>query len=275
MSEQTKIQWTSASWNPWHGCRKVSDGCKFCYMYRDKSRYGQDPTKVVRSKTTFNQPLKMTEPSLIFTCSWSDWFIEDADEWRGEAWRIIKDTPHHTYQILTKRPENILKRLPDDWNKGYENVWLGVSVENQKTADERIPLILNVPARIRFLSCEPLLEEITLEDFLPYCFAHGIKRVWDFCLKSAHYGDEFVKPDWIIIGGESGNHQGKFQFRPCEIEWIENIVRQCKSAGVPVFVKQLGTYLSDKMNLKDSHGGDISEFPEHLQIREFPKGVVR
>lgn len=261
MSEQTKIQWTSASWNPWHGCRKVSGGCKFCYMYRDKSRYGQDPTNVVRSKTTFNQPLKMKEPSLIFTCSWSDWFIEEADAWRGEAWKIIKQTPEHTYQILTKRPENILSRLPDDWGEDYKNVWLGVSVENRKTADERIPRLLEIPAAIRFLSCEPLLEEVDLFNMkadLLYNKAHQLPMI-----------------HWVIIGGESGNHSGQFQFRPCEIEWIEILSEQCKSIGLPVFIKQLGTYLSDKMNLNDSHGGNISEFPEHLQIREFPKGVVR
>ncbi|CAN5443705.1 DUF5131 family protein [soil metagenome] len=270
MSEQTKIQWTTASWNPWHGCRKVSDGCKFCYMYRDKSRYGQDPTKVVRSRTTFNQPLKMTEPSLIFTCSWSDWFIEEADAWRGEAWKIIKDTPHHTYQILTKRPENIVHRLPDDWGEGYENVWLGVSVEHQEAADERIESLLYVKAKTRFLSVEPLLGEVDLTRIGETQFSAGTN-----CLtgkKHRLYSEDknLPKIDWVIIGGESGNHHGKFQFRPCELEWIENLVWQCNSADVPVFVKQLGTYLSDKMNLKDSHGGDISEFPEDLQIREFP-----
>ena len=111
MAIQSKIQWTNATWNPWHGCKKVSPGCKFCYMYRDKERYNQDPTTVLKSKTKFNAPLQWNEPKLIFTCSWSDWFIEEADQWRAEAWKIIKNTPHHTYQILTKRPERIKDHL--------------------------------------------------------------------------------------------------------------------------------------------------------------------
>ena len=103
--ENTKIQWTEATWNPWHGCQKVSPGCKFCYMYRDKERYGQDATTVLRSKTKFKEPLKWKEPKVIFTCSWSDWFIEEADQWRDEAWETIRKTPQHTYQILTKSPK--------------------------------------------------------------------------------------------------------------------------------------------------------------------------
>src|SRR3990167_6883297 len=98
---QSKIEWTNDTWNPWHGCTKVSEGCDHCYMFRDKVRYGQDPELVVRSKTTFTAPLKWKEPSLVFTCSWSDWFHKAADAWRDEAWAIIKATPHLTYQILT------------------------------------------------------------------------------------------------------------------------------------------------------------------------------
>ncbi|MDP9961663.1 DUF5131 family protein [Chryseobacterium lathyri] len=129
--EKTKIQWTEATWNPWHGCKKVSPGCKFCYMYRDKDRYGQDPTMVLKSKMTFKQPLKWKDPQLIFTCSWSDWFIEEADAWRNEAWGIIRKTPQHTYQILTKRPERIKDNLPDCFNE-LNNVLIGVSVESQE-----------------------------------------------------------------------------------------------------------------------------------------------
>src|ERR1700761_9152752 len=115
MGETTGIQWTNKSWNPWQGCRKVSAGCKFCYMFREKEKYGQNGSRIVRSKTTFTAPLKWKDPSLVFTCSWSDFFIEEADEWRQEAWDIIKATPHLTYQILTKRPERIGMCLPADW----------------------------------------------------------------------------------------------------------------------------------------------------------------
>lgn len=102
--------------DPWHGCTKVSQGCKYCYMYRDKERYGLDPTAIVRSQPkTFNEPLTETRHRLVFTCSWSDFFIEGADAWRADAWDIIRLTPHLTYQILTKRPERVALCLPQDW----------------------------------------------------------------------------------------------------------------------------------------------------------------
>jgi len=111
MGQNSSIQWTHSSWNPWTGCRKVSSGCKFCYMMRDKEIYGKDGTIVVRSKTTFNDPLKWKEPKLVFTSSWTDFFIEEGDQWRDEAWAIIKKCPHHIFQILTKRPERINDHL--------------------------------------------------------------------------------------------------------------------------------------------------------------------
>lgn len=273
MGEKTKIQWTEMSWNPWHGCHKVSAGCARCYMFRDKERYGQDPNTVVRSKSTFNAPLKWTEPALVFTCSWSDWFIEEADEWRDEAWSIIKRTPHLTYQILTKRPENIADRLPADWGDGYENVWLGVSVENQKAAEKRIPMLLRTPAKIRFLSVEPLLEHVILDrlDFSEnqrFGWRNVLMRTWG----KGSDDDGFLGPiHWIIVGGESGNENGKYKYRPCSLNWIEDLVAACQLYRCPVFVKQLGTYLSKGMGLKDSHGGDMSEWPEHLRVREMPR----
>lgn len=243
MGETSSIQWTDATWNPWHGCIKVSEGCKFCYMYRDKERYGQDPTVVLRSKTKFNEPLKWKEPKLIFTCSWSDWFIEQADQWRPEAWEIIRNTPQHTYQILTKRPERILEHLPADWGNGYPNVWLGVSVENRDRIG-RIKELSKVPSVIKFISAEPLLGplDLPLDD----------------------------KIDWIIVGGESGNDKGKYGYRPCEIEWIKDIIEQGWASALPVFVKQLGTSLAHRNGLKDSHGGNWDEWPEAVRVRQMP-----
>ena len=151
--ETTKIQWTDATVNFWTGCKKVSAGCKFCYMYRDKERYGLDPSAVVRTAPkTFNAALKWKEPKLIFTCSWSDFFIQEADEWRADAWDIIRKTPHHTWQILTKRPERIADCLPPDWGDGWDNVWIGVSVEDEKTFDLRIPILTAIKAKVRFVS---------------------------------------------------------------------------------------------------------------------------
>lgn len=256
MSENTKIQWTDHTWNPWHGCKKVSAGCKYCYMYRDKERYKKDPAVVVRSKTGFNTPLQWYAPAKVFTCSWSDWFIEEADAWRDAAWAIIKATPWLTYQILTKRPERIVAHLPADWGEGYTNVWLGVSVENQATADERIPQLARIPAAIRFLSCEPLLEPLDL--LKDYPVGKG----------SIQFG---ALLDWVIVGGESGNNTGNYRYRPCAKGWILEIIRQCEVSSTPVFVKQMGTEIATRCGYKDRHGGNIDEWPAELQIRQFPK----
>jgi len=264
MGEESKIQWTENTWNPWHGCKKVSDGCKFCYMYRDKEKYGQDPTLVVRSKTKFKDPLKWKEPTVIFTCSWSDWFIDEADEWRDEAWAVIKATPQHTYQILTKRPERIKDHLPADWGTGYPNVWLGVSIENNKAAHPRLYNLLSVPAVVRFISAEPLLGFVDL----------GLDA-WIQEIGVAHWYDKVKdRIHWVIVGGESGNDNGAYKYRPCELAWIEKIVDDCKGNKVPVFVKQLGTYLAKELKMSDRHGGSIDDFPEHLRVREFPKQLI-
>jgi len=260
--EESKIQWTDATWNPWHGCKKVSAGCKYCYMFRDKeTRYGQDPTIVVQSKTKFNDPVKWELPRMIFTCSWSDWFIDEADGWRDAAWKIIKETPHHTYQILTKRPERIYDHLPDDWGEGYPNVWLGVSVENN-TFKKRINILEEIPAKIRFVSFEPLIGAIWLLD-------HEANNI-----------------QWAILGGESGNETGKYTYRPSELVWFDLLMVKLRERKVPIFVKQLGTHLAKEYGLKDRHGGDINEWPNIMtgnftdrhtgskpldyRIREFP-----
>lgn len=253
MASDTGISWTEATWNPWHGCRKVSEGCKYCYMFREKHRYGQDPMEVVKSKTKFKDPLKWKEGKMVFTCSWSDWFIELADEWREEAWDIIRKTPQHTYQILTKRPELVMERLPKDWGKGWDNVWLGVSAENNQRLSDRVRILDRIPAKVKFLSIEPLLEEMML---LPKILAN-------------------IKIDWVIVGGESGNISGEYRYRFCSQRWIERIVQTCKEHNVPVFVKQLGTHISILEKMRDWSAADMSEFPKHLQVREFPNKLIK
>ena len=266
MGNNSGIQWTNDTWNPWQGCIKVSPGCKNCYMYQEKKRYGKDPATVVRSKApTFYAPLKKLEGPLVFTCSWSDFFIEAADPWRAEAWDIIRRTPRLTYQILTKRPENILDRLPADWWTGYPNVWLGISAENQAYLDDRLNDLACIPAKVKFVSCEPLLEKID--------FCH-----WFDIHKSGH-GQYFKRPtkpavDWVIIGGESGPGA-----RPFNIFWAVEMVRQCQEAGIPVFMKQIGRrpYAGENTSGEkhwlepgDQKGGKIDLWPEVIQVREFP-----
>jgi protein gp37 len=188
----------------------------------------------------------LTRRNRVFTCSWSDWFIEEADMWRPDAWDIVRQRPDLTFQILTKRPERIRESLPRDWGAGWENVWLGVSVENQKAGKTRIPLLAKVPARVRFLSVEPLLERVT-------------PLFWPLQSLS-----------WVIVGGESGSAT---ESRACEVQWVRDVVRQCKDIGVPVFVKQLGSSWARDTRCPDTHGGDPNYWPVDLRVREFPETI--
>lgn len=214
MAKESAIGWTDGSWNPWRGCHKVSAGCKNCYMFRDQKRYGNDPDTVVRAApATFNAPMKWKEPMKVFTCSWSDFFIEEADEWRDEAWAIIKATPWITYQVLTKRPERILQCLPEDWGEGYPNVWLIFSAENQIQYDMRAEQMRNVKAALIGVSAEPLLGRIHLQlDRYPFL-------------------------GWAIVGGESGPEK---DIRRMSQFWARTIRDEAEEGGIPLFYKQRG-----------------------------------
>jgi protein gp37 len=227
MGETTGIEWTDRTYNPWMGCTKVSPGCAHCYMFSEMRRYGRDPQKVVRTQPgTFNAPLSWEKLAIssgrrfrVFTCSWSDFFHEDADPWRPEVWRIIHDTPHLVYQILSKRPERILAHLPDDWGfGGYPNVWLGTSVENGDY-HHRVVDLGRVPARVHFVSAEPLLGPLFPSDGIQ-------KQLW-------RYG--WGNVDWVIAGGESGPAA-----RPADPAWFRQLRDMCVAGKVPFFLKQLG-----------------------------------
>lgn len=278
MSKDTKIQWTDATWNIAQGCSKVDADCKYCYMYRqslNNTRY--NPSEVKRTKTVFNLPLTITEPSKIFTCSLTDFFHEDIDSYRMDAWDIIRKCPQHIFQILTKRPDRIFENLPPYWEEIKSRVHLGTSVGSQDGIGRILELIkLRNIASVLFLSLEPLHGEINLRwKYIP-CDEdkrHEIIGGEPKTIVSQH--ELLMNIDWVIIGGESGNDTGKYRYRPCKLEWIELLVAQCKEVKVPVFVKQLGTHLAKELNHKDRHGGNIDEFPEHLKIREFPNPYNR
>jgi protein gp37 len=273
------IEWTDATWNPWSGCNKVSAGCKNCYMFREKTRYGQEPNVVVRSRLhTFNLPLRLKEPQLVFTCSWSDFFIEEADPWRAEAWEIIRRTPHLTYQIVTKRIERAGELLP--WGNGehWPNVWLIVSAEDQATLDDRVPILLRTSAAVRGVSAEPLLGSMEIPYLWRLCIA--TKEEHDREHDAGMWCDERGL-DWVIVGGESGPLK---DVRAMDIAWAQDIVRQCREAKVACFVKQLGTFPvyyrevgSGKggsyvpLSIRDVKGGSSDEWPEDLRVREFPE----
>ncbi len=265
MGYNSNIAWCDHTWNIARGCSKVDQDCLYCYMYRDGKRYGYDAKTVVKTKTVFNLPLKIKDTSsncwggkpLIFTSSLTDVFHPEIDSYRDEMWDIIKKCPHLIFQILTKRPERINDHLPEDWGNGWDNVWLGTSIGSQKSI-ERAWRLLDSPSKNYFLSLEPMYGSIDLND------AELLLANW----RDKYTIGRYI--DWVIIGGESGNETGKYRYRECKIEWIEQIINDCKRSNTPVFVKQLGTHLSKTMGLKHRHGADINEWPKHLQIREFP-----
>ena len=222
MGDKTIISWTEHTWNPWRGCTKISSGCQNCYMFtaqhRQQLRTGNfemwNPEKVQRT-TTWRDPLRWQRlaalagrTEMVFTCSWSDWFHPAADEWRSDAWKLIRACPHLHFQILTKRAERMARHLPEDWSAGYPNVWLGVSVESRANL-WRLDDLRRIPARVRFLSAEPLLEDLELTA------AH---------LEGIH---------WMIAGGESGPG-----FRPMLHDWARHLRDLCRSLGVAFFFKQ-------------------------------------
>ncbi len=161
-----------------------------------------------------------------------------------------KNTPQHQWQILTKRIDRVKDCLPDDWGPdGYPNVWLGVTVENQKYLS-RVEKLKEIPAAIKFISAEPLIGEIKFNEFNPNLL-NGI--------------------DWIIVGGESGNEFGEYRYRKCELDWIESIINEAKANDVNVFVKQVGSYHAKKLKLNDKFGGDPAECDTKFRVLQFPK----
>lgn len=275
----SNIEWTEATWNPVTGCSKVSPGCANCYAEALTKRYSGRPgwpatflpwtpenavENVVLHPERLDAPLRWKKPRRVFVNSMSDLFHEQvSDEFIAEVFAIMARAPRHTFQILTKRPERMLafcSREAHWWgNKagiahradyGYPlpNVWLGVSVENQHWADERIPLLLETPAAVRFISAEPLLGSVDLPigrassrcecgEIRQNCGCHSL--------------------DWVIVGGESGPGH-----RPFDPEWARSLRDQCAAAGVALFVKQLGGARP---------GTALEDLPEDLRIREYPR----
>lgn len=304
MSLNTKIEWTDATWNVAIGCTKVSEGCKYCYMMRDfdpgsfkgkKDKQTGEPipvngTVTRTSDATFKKPLTWQRQGLtcgdgsplkVFTSSLTDVFHEQIDSYRHEIWDIIRRCPDLIFQILTKRPERIADHLPDDWGEGYSNVWIGTTVENQESAEKRIPILSGIKAAIKFISFEPLLEDIDI--MYPGCKENEIICCSDplgmcGCNGLPVYPPMITGIDWAIIGGESGNKTGKWKYRPCEMSWIISLINQLKSAHVATFVKQLGTHLKDEMKAQGydtgKAGGELHDLPEqfdYLKIRQFPE----
>ena len=223
MSENSHISWTDDTFNPWWGCTMVSPACLNCYAeilaWRFKKLgWGPGVPRIAASENTWNQPFVWDRKAKntrvrrrVFCLSMGDIFDSEVPvEWRNRVWEVIRACDGLDWQLLTKRPGNILSMLPADWGDGWDHVWMGTTVEDQTRADERVPLLLNVPAKVRFLSCEPLLGEV------------NIPRIGEL--------------DWIIAGGESGPN-----FRPMEADWLRSLRDQSVNNGVAFHFKQWGT----------------------------------
>ncbi len=211
----------SVSWNPWHGCQRVSEGCRNCYVYRIDSAHGKE-SQTVTLNADFLLPLRKTRGQYriesgekVYTCFSSDFLIEDADQWRPDVWRMMRERSDLQFIFFTKRIERLAAALPDDWGEGYENVTVGCTCENQARADERLPIFLSLPIRHRTVICEPLLGAIDLKPYL-----------------------DRTRIESVCAGGESGEGA-----RVCDFEWVMDIQRACADAGVSFSYHQTGALL--------------------------------
>jgi len=256
MGDRSAIQWTGSTWNPTTGCDQISPGCDNCYalalaarlqaMRQPKYQHDGDPRtsgpgfKLTVHEAALEIPTRWRAPRLIFVNSMSDLFHDDVPtEFIQRVFDVMRETPRHTYQVLTKRSKRLAALAADlEWPA---NVWMGVSIENDRYTF-RARHLTTVPAAVRFLSCEPLLGA------LPSLDLAGI--------------------DWCIVGGESGKHA-----RPLDLDWIREIRSKCAVSGTALFVKQLGTAWAADAGFGRTHGGDILQWPADLQVREMPSYV--
>lgn len=270
----------------------MSEGCEHCYAESFAKRTGHDvwgpkSERRAMSDSYWAQPLKWNLAAKrsgvrhrVFCSSMADVFEarDDLDVHRARLWKLIEATPWLDWQLLTKRPQNFKTLLPKPWlrKRMPHNVWLGVTVENQERANERLPILVSTPARVRFVSAEPLLGPVGLAIWL----YHGVCE--------AEPGDsDYDAVDWVIVGGESGPGS-----RPFALDWARKIIADCKKAHCAVFFKQAGAHPIDPINLtglpllpevtplvqvlrlKDRKGGDLGELPPDLHVREFPETNV-
>lgn len=217
-------------WNPWHGCVKASEGCKHCYMYYLDRKRGQDGAHIYKTKSRFRYPLqkdrtgnyKIQSGEHIRVCMTSDFFLEEADPWRPEAWAMMRRRSDVVFTLLTKRPQRVERCLPPDWGDGWDNISFNVTCENQRRADERIPILHALPFKHKGIMCAPFIGPVRIDKYL----AQG-------------------QIEQVICGGE--NYDGA---RPCHFEWVQALradcvrydTRFCFIETGSVFVKDGRTY---------------------------------
>lgn len=208
-------------WNPWHGCIKCSEGCQNCYMYFLDRVRDRDGAEIYRTKSGFDYPLKrdrqgnfkIRSGEQIRVCMTSDFFLEEADEWREEAWAIMKRRSDVKFFLLTKRPQRVRECLPKNWGDGWDNIFFNVTCENQRRADERIPILLSLPFKHKGIMCAPLIGSVTIEKYLKY-----------------------GQIEQVVCGGE--NYDGA---RPCDFDWVKTLRRECEEHNVTFCFIETGT----------------------------------
>ncbi|MDL2294896.1 phage Gp37/Gp68 family protein [Ruminococcaceae bacterium OttesenSCG-928-D13] len=206
-------------WNPWRGCHRHSDGCKYCYIHKGDAKRGVDTGRVEKADK-FGWPVRRNKKGeysvkpgqTVFLCFTSDFLVEDADDWRGECWDMMRERSDLHFLFLTKRIERFMDCVPPDWGGGWDNVTVGCTVENQQRADERLSLFATLPIKHKNIICQPLIEQIDISSYLK-----GIELV--------------------VVGGESDRNA-----RPLDYAWVLDIRRQCIEAGVLFEFRQCGTH---------------------------------
>ncbi len=239
-------------WNPWHGCKRVSEGCAHCYMYFLDGKRGIDTSRIFRTEN-FDLPVqrrrdgryKLPPGMDLYVGLSTDFFLEEADAWRDEVWGFMRQRPDISFRLLTKRAERIRTCLPKDWGEGYENVLLQVTTENQQRAEERLSILQGIPAKHRGFMCAPLLSGIEVEEFL----ATGAFEV-------------------VLCGGE--NYDGA---RPCHYEWVARLSEQCRKYNVTFDFVETGTvFIKDgcRYHIPDKRKQSIQAFKSGLSFQGRP-----
>jgi len=298
VANRTLIECTDATWNAVTGCGKISSGCKNCYAERHWKRLTGNPatvyfkrpfTDVQTHLKRLSQPQHWRKPRLVFVNSMSDLFHEDVPfEFIHRLWRSMMAAHRHFYQILTKRPDRAAAFFR--WNAALpaeqrirphcKHIWLGVSVENQDMVDVRVTALLGLPAAVRWVCVEPLLGLVDLAPYLDgRCADRPFALADDLCLQceaTETVGDPPGAIHWVVVGGENGPRA-----RPCHVEWLRQVVAQCRDFGVPVFVRQLGaralwdieghTVLMPALARKIS---GRAQWPADLRIQEYPSYYI-
>lgn len=213
-------------WNPWRGCHKCSDGCKYCYIHKGDYKRNIETNIIIKTKDfykvidkTKKGEYKVKQNQTVFLCFSTDFLIEDADAWRNECWKMIKERSDLVFLFLTKRIDRFLKCIPADWEDGYDNVIVGCTVENQKNVDYKLSIFVNLPIKHKIIICQPLIEKIDISNYL-----NNIEEV--------------------VVGGESDKNA-----RPLDYNWVLSIREQCIKNNVNFEFRQCGTnFIKDGKN---------------------------